>query len=332
MDNLNRLLRQFKPMIWRLIFKLHGFKFYQYGGGEGDPPADPPPADPPPSDPPPSDPPPPPDPNANAFFDGLSEENRGVNKDNVATLSKFKTADDLAKSYIELETKVGAKGVLVPGPDATPEAKEKYYNDLGRPATPGEYKLEAVEGMHESIKVTEETTSHFNGEMHKIGLTNEQANSVNAMQMNFVNDAIKAQDAAELKASQDAETALRGEWKENYDVNKASVVRLITKTGGQEALDAMGGVDGIGNNPVVLKTLGVIAGMLSEDQVNNLKNVNAPSGGDETVDQAKARIKEIESPDSEDYKALNDQNHKDHKKIVDERTRLYGKAYPMVGA
>ena len=252
MDNLNRLWRQFKPMLKMLMNER----------GEVDPTPEPTtePAPEPTPEPKP-EPTPKPDPNANEFFDGLSEENRAVNKDNVATLSKFKTADDLAKSYIELETKVGAKGILVPGPDATPEEKEKHLNDLGRPPTPDGYKLDPVEGMHESIKVTDETSAHFNGAMHKIGLTNEQANAVNAMQMNFVNDAIKTQDAAELKASQDAETALRAEWKEHYDVNKASVVRLITKAGGQEALDAMGGVDGIGNNPVVLKAFGVIAGM-----------------------------------------------------------------------
>ncbi len=50
LDNLIRKVREIRPMV-RLQFWIHGFKYYPYAGGEGDPPADPPPSDPP-ADPP----------------------------------------------------------------------------------------------------------------------------------------------------------------------------------------------------------------------------------------------------------------------------------------
>ncbi len=321
MDNFNRLWRKLKPVYYRILFKLHGFKFYQYGGGI-DPPADPPPEDPPPADPPPSDP------NANPFFDGLSEENRGVNKDNVATLSKFKSADDLAKSYIELETKVGTKGIIVPDSNATPEVKEKFLNDLGRPEKPEGYKLDAVEGMHESIKITDETTTHFNNEMHKIGLTNAQANQINAMQMKFVNESIVSKEKADKVASDTAETALRADWKGDYDVKVAEVQRLFSKVGGQDLINAFGDK---GNDPTVVKAMSVLAGMLSEDQINSIRSPIGQEGGNETPEEAKSKIAELTKSGSESHKALMGENHVDHKKMVAEQTRLFEKAYPKGG-
>ncbi len=42
------------------------------------------------------------------------------------TLSKFKTPDDLASSYVELERKIG-RSLTIPGDDATDDAWERYY-------------------------------------------------------------------------------------------------------------------------------------------------------------------------------------------------------------
>ncbi len=270
---------------------------------------------------------PPETPPVEAWHKGFGED---AGKDEDVT--RYKTAEEFYKGFKERGEALGKKGIIVPDANATPEQREKFLNDLGRPTAPGEYKLDAVEGLHESIKVTPETTTHFNGEMHKIGLTNEQANAVNKMQMSFVDQAVKAQETAEKEAATTAETALRAEWKGDYDVNRANVARLITKAGGQEAIDAMGGVDGLGNNPVVLKALGVIAGMLSEDQINSIRSPIGQEGGNETVEEAKAKIAEIQKVGSDDYKALMDPDHVNHKAIVAERDRLFKKQFPTGGA
>jgi len=315
MDILNRLWRHLRSMYYRMLCSFYGIK--PVGGGE-EPPVETPPVETPPVETPPVETPP-----VDAWHKPLGEE---AGKD--PEINCFKTMDEFVKAHGEKVKLISQKGVIVPGADATPEAKEKFLNDLGRPATPAEYKLDAVEGMHESIKITPETTAQFNGEMHKIGLSNDQANAINKMQMNFVNEAIKVQDAAEIKASEEAETALRKDWGPDYDVKFAEVSRLISKIGGQELTDALGDK---GSNPIVVKALSSLAGMLSEDQVNTLKNVNTPAAGDETVEQAKGKIAEIEKPGSDDYKILHDENHLNHKNIVTERNRLYQIAYPTGG-
>ncbi len=182
LENLIRSMRQIRP-IWRLRFWVNGFKFYPIGGGEGeptDPPADPPPTDPPASDPPPTDPQ-----SENVFFDGLSEENRAVNVNNVATLSKFKSADELAKSYVNLESKIGEKGIILPK-EGDPADRERYLNELGRPEAPEGYKLDTIEGLHESITVTPESQAAFQVQAHKMGFTNEQTNELNTWFLNSV--------------------------------------------------------------------------------------------------------------------------------------------------
>ena len=318
LDNLILRTRQIRP-IWEILKCKRG--------GPEDPPADPPPNDPPPTDPPPTDPP-----EGNAFFDGLSEENRAVNVNNVATLSKFKSADELAKSYVNLEGKISQKGVIVPKADASPEEKESYLNAIGRPEAPEGYKIDTIDGLHDSITVTPESQAAFQVEAHKMGFTNEQANQLNSWYLKTVSASAKEYSDAQDKAVNDAETALRAEWKENYDSNKDLVAKMMLNAGGQEAIDAMGGTDGIGNNPHILKALATVAGQLSEDQIGNLKPVHHGGTGNESQQDAVTKINEYNAQLNSDPKsAIADENHPHHKEAVSDRTRLYKIAYPGGG-
>lgn len=273
------------------------------------------------------------DPPVNEFFNSLSEENRTLNTEGKSTLQKFNNADDLAKSYTELESKVGAKGILVPGQNATPEEKETFLNALGRPETPDGYKINSIEGLHESIKITPETESAFKTFAHKSGYNNDQVNELNSWYLNAISEQAKATDKAELEASQKAETALRAEWKENYDPTVKAVQELVLQVGGQEAVDAMGGVEGIGNNIHVLKMLGKITGMLSEDQMKTLRGPGGGVDGNESQEQANKKITEINHALANDPKsAIADASHVDHAKAVIERDRLYKIAFPGEGA
>jgi len=295
LDNLIRRVRQIRP-----ILKVLGNERGETEGGEGEEGGE----------------------GTNDFFDSLSEENRGANVNGVATLSKFKTVDDLGKSYVELQTKIGQKGVLIPKEGAPPEEKEAYLNAIGRPAKPEEYKFDAIEGLHESIKVTPETTAFFNNSVHKIGLTNEQANAINKMQLEFVNNAIKEQDRLELEASQKADTALRTEWKDKFDANKDLVSKMVAKLG-DEFVQALGDK---ASNPSVLKGLGILALSMSEDQIGKLGSFTSSSGG--SKEEASAKIAEYANQLATDPKsAIADVNHPGHKAAVADRTKQYNIAH-----
>ena len=84
----------------------------------------------------------------------------------------------------------------------------------------------------------------------------------------------------------------------------------------------------VGNDPVVVKAMSVIAGMLSEDQMNSIRSPIGQEGGNETPEEAQAKIKSIETLGSESHKALMESEHPDHKNIVKERDRLFKKQFP----
>ena len=56
-----------------------------------------------------------------------------------ALAKKFTRPEALARSYEQLEGQIGKKGVIIPGPNATPAERDAYFTALGRPATPEEY-------------------------------------------------------------------------------------------------------------------------------------------------------------------------------------------------
>lgn len=250
-------------------------------------------------------------------------------------ITKFKNSEDFYTSYKNQLEMVGRKGVIVPDANSTPEDKEKFLNALGRPESPDGYKLETPQGLHESIQVTPESSAVFNAMAHKHGLTNEQANGLNNHLMQVVNQAIVDNEKRETEAMQTAETALRQKWGADYEKNKSSLADGIMKVGGQEAIDAMGGEKGFGNNPIVLDTLAKIFGQLGEDAINNIAfqgGGNGNPGGNETAEQAQAQVKSMNNDKENKWnKALWDEKDTKHGEAVSERSRLYKIAYPSGG-
>lgn len=244
-------------------------------------------------------------------------------------VTKYKDLPEFLKGHVNQSKLIGAKGIIVPKEDASPEEQEKFLNALGRPEKPEGYKLTQVQNLHQSIKVTPETQGAFHTQAHKLGLTNKQADGLNQWYLNALNQMTVNQEKVDLDAVQKAETALRSEWGEKFDNNRANVVKLLTKVGGEELINSMGGANGLGNNPVVLKALGKIASMVSEDQMNLFdKGGNSVDGvsGNETKEQAMKKIVDINNADQKTHPYWNDRDPK-HDEAVKERQRLYNIVY-----
>lgn len=240
-------------------------------------------------------------------------------------ITKYKSPEDFYNGYKNMVSMVGKKGVILPGENATEEEKGKFLNAIGRPEKMDGYKIDPVEGLHESVKITPETEGAFKSVAHKIGLTNAQANQLNQWFLKAVNQNAISEEKAQQDAMKNAETALRQEWGNKFDSNKAAVAKLMMKAGGQDLIDAMGGSDGLGNNPIVLKALGKIAGMLSEDQIEKMTTSSGSPHGSESVEDAKNKIKAVHDDKSHAY--WNDRDPK-HDESVKEMKRLYQIAFP----
>lgn len=93
------------------------------------------------------------------------------------TLSRYKSLDELGKAHLEARAKLSEKGLVLPKPDAKPEAWDEVYTALGRPEAPdkydlGDWKAPEIQGWEEGIQ------KEALAVMHQAGLSNAQAKAV----------------------------------------------------------------------------------------------------------------------------------------------------------
>ena len=119
--------------------------------------------------------------------------------------------EQVLESYRNLEKLMGAdragNTVVMPKPDASPEEFGKFFDRLGRPATPGDYKLE-VPAIGGDPKFAEIASKWF----HDEGLNTKQAQNLASKFNAFVGEKVgaNAEQLAAAYASEDK--ALRDSW------------------------------------------------------------------------------------------------------------------------
>lgn len=101
-----------------------------------------------------------------------------------ALLANFNSLGGLAKALSDNMTAARAKpaGLVIPGEDATPEAKAAFDAELrklyGVPADAAGYKLEAPAGLPEGVTWSPETAATFAAKAHELGLNPQQAQAL----------------------------------------------------------------------------------------------------------------------------------------------------------
>jgi hypothetical protein len=65
------------------------------------------------------------------------------------TLATFKSAKDLAKSYVNARSMIGKGKVAIPNETSTEGEWNEYYKAGGRPETAADYGLKAPDGLEE---------------------------------------------------------------------------------------------------------------------------------------------------------------------------------------
>jgi len=253
------------------------------------------------------------------FYDGFSDEVR-----NHPSVAKFKSSEDMAKSYVSLEKKIGAKGIIVPGEGAKPEDINAYQIALGRPENAEGYKFDTPEGLHKNIQLTPELENGFKDVALKLGLTNEQAAGLRMYQLDSLTSQINTSEKAREDSLLNAETELRKEYGAKYDGMVGTASKVVDKFGGQDVKNILNET-GLGNNPAVIKMMAEIGSKLSEDTIGKAGSADlmmSPS-------QAKAEIAKINNEAQTNPKhPLMDEQHPEHKEAISKRDSLYKLAYP----
>lgn len=195
-------------------------------GAAAGPPAAPSPAAPPAASPPPAGGAP------NDWRASFAPELR-----EAASLAKFQDAGALAKSYVELEKKMGAK-LAPPAPDAPPEAQAAWRAAIGVPDKPEGYALAAPEGVPAEAWDGERANA-FAGLAHQLGLTPAQAKGIADWAAKDAAGALEKMTAGIEADGRPMEDVLRAEWGGQYDVQVDRAKRAASEFGDETALAAL---------------------------------------------------------------------------------------------
>jgi len=155
---------------------------------------------------------------APAWTSQLSDEIK-TNEAVMKQLSKFDKITDLAKSYSELEGKLG-KSIVKPGKDASTEEVEEFYQKLGKPKSMDKY------------SITGEDTAIIREIAFNNNLTDDQCKAVYEQLQKVGNQAIEQQQAALMAKAAETEKTLKAEYGKDY----ATKIKML-----QRGVDAYGG-------------------------------------------------------------------------------------------
>ena len=153
------------------------------------------------------------DPEGSPWFDKYTSEVQ-------SRVNKFKTVDDLVKSYLSLEENMSKsrKAMDLPSKDAPQHEWDRFYDSLGRPKSMTEYNLDTDDGKP-MLDFDARTVERFRKQAYDAGLNQTQA----VKMAEFLRDEQKHRSVAnEQKALQTKEMVednLKKSWGEKYEAN-----------------------------------------------------------------------------------------------------------------
>ncbi len=237
-------------------------------------------------------------------------------------LEKFKSPEDLAKSYLSVESMIG-KSIRIPQQDASDKQRDEFYQ-----------KLQSIDGVVRVPSDPEDTEAwnEFYGKMgrpespdkytdgdestrelhHQLGLSDSQSKALlRANERNTKSDAEQQQ-----KAIQEAGESLKAEWGEGAQRNFKNAELAALQFGGDDLVAELKSNPAIGNNVPLLKALADIGDKLGQKKVP--LNASADSFN-MTIEEANEQIAELRN---------NEAYQKGEQWAVDKMRMLYKKSTP----
>lgn len=230
-------------------------------------------------------------------------------KDSPA-LANFTDVGNLAKSYVHAQSLIGKKGVIPPTEKSSDEEWESFFKQIGRPEA-DKYEFEAPKDSNE------ETIKAFKSVAHKAGLLPKQAKAVVDWFAGFENEAATRVNEQKANAHKQGLEALKKEWGQGYDKEITSAKLAVTEVGGEDFLKYLEQT-GLGNDPVMIKTMAKFGKLLGEDKI---RGANTGRMG-KTPAEIQNEIQNLTSDP-----AYSDSSHGKHSVIVNQVTELYKQLY-----
>ncbi len=188
-----------------------------------------------------------------------------VDDQTKAKLSRFKEEKALAKSYLELEKRLGAS-VVIPGKDASKDDWDAFYKRLGRPESQDEYELDRVY-LPDGVSRQDDGESAFKKMAYDLGLTKDQAKKLfkyaNDQALSGVSTLKKQMETRKREAAE----GLKKTWGQEYDKNLALVQKVNKLFGDDDWVQYLN--EGAGNEPRLIKFLVKVSKQFSEDTLES---------------------------------------------------------------
>lgn len=155
-----------------------------------------------------------------AWTQQLPEEMRN-DAELMKQLGKFQKIGDIAKSYSELESKLG-KSLIQPGENASDEEVQAFYERLGKPKSADGYSIKGDEAKF------------FREIAFKNNLSDAQAKSFFEQLQGVGNAAINQQKIALQQQATETENKLKAEYGNSYNTKIEMLRRGVETYGGKE--------------------------------------------------------------------------------------------------
>lgn len=217
---------------------------------------------------------------------------------------KYKSLEEALKGAGHLATKIGEKGVRVPGEDADPNEVSQFYQALGRPEEPTGYSWEKPE----DVPIDEETFEQARTALHAAGLSDSQFAKVMDFYTGQTQQQMEAAQKQQEQALDKTLETLREQWGADFDKKMSATNHLINQQGWGEMLSRTG----LYADPEVINMLASVATSVGED------TLSGPGMG---VISAEQEMKNLKQSD-----AYRDKNHPDHRMVKERILSLYPKA------
>lgn len=250
---------------------------------------------------------------SSTWRDSLPEEIRGEKSFDVFKGEKWEDVGPvMAKTYLESQKKFG-NAIWLPKEDATPEEKQRFYNDiyakLGRPEKPEDYKYNKPDFVSKDVEWDNGIEKEFLGIAHKIGLNSQQVQEL----VNWQGRLMEARVTSARKQVAETLKALENEWGPEYKGKLIKGERAVREIGGDELVNLLEKT-GMGNNPILIKAFAEIGEILAEDGLIDGR-IEGQSSAEDYEKRLQAMLNDKTHP-------LNDLSHPGHNQAVEEYRKL----------
>ena len=222
-------------------------------------------------------------------------------------LEDFSSIGDLAKSFIDTQSKIGG---MVSLPQNEADLGE-FYNRMGRPETHDGYQLPVDDSGQTYFD--DDSVDDFKRAAHSLGLTDSQAAGV----FNYLSGDLAERDVGAANGLADeidnTEAVLKTEWGIHFDTKVGNIQNALHNFFGEDEREVMEQI--VASNPGFAKSMAAIGASISEG--------NGVQGGPPAPLTRSELRNEIDRHLQDDEGAYRNRNHRDHKKTVELVSGLY---------